>query len=92
MISCSFSGGICNDKVLAMLLSSPQNVCRPWRPFYLSASTALDRAVAGTTKMLAALEPAVQKKFNSVQILSNRETRAIFIEGQLVNMPLMQVE
>ena len=92
MVSCSFSGGICNDKCLPCLLSSPQNVCRPWRPFYLSAPTALDRAVAGTTKMLAALQPDVRKKFNSVQILSEYETRAIFIDGQLVNMPLMQVE
>jgi hypothetical protein len=42
--------------------------------------------------MLAALAPDVRKKFNSVQILGEHETRAIFIDGQLVNMPLMQVE
>jgi alkylhydroperoxidase family enzyme len=73
-------------------LSSPQNACRPWRPFFLSEEKAKLKYIDGVTKALEKLNKAVAQKFNSVQILDGCQPRAIFIAGALVNDPVMQVK
>ena len=57
----------------------------------MSAETALRKYIDGVTKALEKLDNAVRHKFNAVQILDGFP-RAIFIDGALVNDPVMQVK